>query len=70
MSDQAQLQPVLPYSVKVEQTAKGARISVHVYGKTAEDVTEQVVQLYTNVKKQLVASGHVVAPIDSDAAWR
>jgi hypothetical protein len=54
MSDQAQLQPVLPYSVKVEQTAKGARISVHIYGKTAEEVTEQVVQLYTNVKKQLV----------------
>lgn len=56
--------------MKVEQTAKGARISVHVYGKTPEEVTKQVVELYTNVKKQLIESGHVVAAIDSDAAWR
>ena len=65
MSDQQELQPLMPYSAKVDQTAKGTRVSVHVYGKTAEEVTRQVVELYTNVQKQLTEAGHVIAPVES-----
>ena len=55
----------MPYSAKVDQTAKGARVSVHVYGKTPEEVTRQVVELYTNIQKQLIKEGHVIAAVES-----
>jgi hypothetical protein len=67
MSDQQQQeqQPPMPYSVKVEQTARGARVSVHVYAKSPEEVTQQVVELYTNIQKQLTEAGHVIAPVEA-----
>jgi hypothetical protein len=55
----------MPYSAKVEQTARGARVSVHVYAKSAEEVTQQVVELYTNIQKQLTEAGHVIAPVEA-----
>ena len=55
----------MPYSAKVDQTAKGARVSVHVYGKTPDEVTRQVVELYTNIQKQLIKEGHVIAPVEA-----
>ena len=67
MSGEVQIRfpPQFSHSVKIDQTAKGARISVHVYSNNQEDVINQAVQMYREVKKRLEKDGQVVAPIES-----
>lgn len=51
-----------PYSVKCEQSAKGCRVSVHVYGKTSEETVKEAIETYRNTRKQLEDAGLLLAP--------
>lgn len=55
----------LPYSVKVEQTAKGARATVHVYAKDIETAADDAVMLLRRVEDKLQAQGFKLAPVES-----
>jgi hypothetical protein len=61
---QQQQEPIvtLPYSVKIEQTAKGGRVSVHVYNVDLNTATREAVEGYANARKQLAGQGLKVAP--------
>ena len=69
MSGEVQIRfpPQFSHSVKIDQTAKGARISVHVYSNSQEDVIRQAVQMYREVKRRLEQEGQGIAPIESGA---
>lgn len=53
-----------PYGVKIEQTAKGLRVTVHCYGP-ADDVVHKAVDLYTKTVMHLEQSGFKVAPMEA-----
>jgi hypothetical protein len=54
-----------PYSVKIEQTALGARVSVHVYNETKEFTIEEAVYLYSEARAALIRDGFRIAPEES-----
>lgn len=53
-----------PYSVKIEQTQKGARVTVHVYENDATNAMLRAVQLYQDTRKKLEQLCEVVAPVE------
>jgi hypothetical protein len=55
------------HSVKIEQTAKGARITVHVNANNGVEATEQSINLYRATKLQLEQLKEVVAPVEVKA---
>jgi hypothetical protein len=52
------------HSVKIEQTAKGARITVHVNANNGLEAMEQSINLYRATKLQLEELKEVVAPVE------
>jgi hypothetical protein len=55
------------HSVKIEQTAKGARITVHVNANIGLEAMEQSINLYRATKLQLEQLKEVVAPVEIKA---
>jgi hypothetical protein len=53
---------LFPYSVKVEQMAKGARVSVHCYNNHIDLVAREAIETYLKVRRQLIELGCKVAP--------
>ena len=51
-----------PYSVKIEQTVKGGRVSVHVYNRHLELAVREAIETYLNTRRQLKDLGLKVAP--------
>ena len=51
------------HSVKIEQSAKGARVTVHVLGKNQQEAIDQAIQMYSSVRKRL-EEGHILSPIE------
>ena len=51
-----------PYSVRIEQCAKGARISVHCYNRFLELAAREAIEAYLSTRKQLKDVGLKVAP--------
>jgi len=51
-----------PYSVRIEQSAKGARISVHCYNRYLELAAREAIEAYLSVRRQLKEVGLKVAP--------
>ena len=51
------------HSVKIEQSAKGARVTVHVLGKNQQEVIDQAIRMYSSVRKRL-EEGHILSPIE------
>lgn len=51
-----------PYSVKIEQSAKGARVTVHVNGVDGSTVQGEAVKLYKATREALANAGQTVAP--------
>lgn len=43
-------QPVYSHSIKIEDTAKGIRLSVHVYANTTGEAIEQAFNTYLKAK--------------------
>ena len=55
------------HSVKIEQTAKGARITVHVNANDGLGALEQSINLYRATRLELEQLKEVVAPIEVKA---
>jgi hypothetical protein len=55
------------HSVKIEQTAKGARITVHVNANNGLEAMEQSINLYRTTKLQLEQQKEVVASVEIKA---
>jgi hypothetical protein len=55
------------HSVKIEQSAKGARITVHVNANSGLEAMEQSINLYRATKLELEQLKEVVAPIEVKA---
>jgi hypothetical protein len=55
------------HSVKIEQTVKGARVTVHVNANNGLEAMEQSINLYRATKLQLEQQKEVVAPIEVKA---
>jgi hypothetical protein len=51
-----------PYSVKIEQTVKGSRVSVHVYNRFLELAVKEAIETYLNTRRKLKELGLKVAP--------
>lgn len=56
------IEPIYPYSVKIEQTAKGSRVSVHVYNRHLELAAREAIEAYLNTRRQLKEVGLPLAP--------
>jgi hypothetical protein len=52
------------HSLKLEETAKGVRISVHVYGNDDNDTIKDVVQTYVTTRKKLEDERIPLAPME------
>lgn len=62
--DQEAQTQAFQYSVKIERTAKGARWTVHCYGKDLETAMNESVKAYDEVGKRLEDKGLAVAPVE------
>ena len=52
------------HSVKLEETAKGVRISVHVYGNDSTGTIDDAILTYQNTVKQLDTEKIIRAPME------
>jgi hypothetical protein len=55
------------HSVKIEMTAKGARVTVHVNADEALEAMNQAINLYRATKLELEQQKEAVAPIEIKA---
>lgn len=53
------------HSLKLEETAKGVRISVHVYANDHEKTIEEAFKLYLKVKMTAMDNKIPLAPVES-----
>lgn len=67
MAEETELSKAFPYSVKLESTAKGYRVHVHVYTTNADDARDQSVKLLSGTIMELEAKKFVVAPMEGRA---
>jgi hypothetical protein len=58
---------VFTHSVKVEQTVKGARVTVHVNANNGLEAMEQSINLYRATRLELEQLKEVVAPVEVKA---
>ena len=56
--------------VKIEQSAKGARVTVHVFGNNAGETIQKAVSLYKLTMEALTEKGLAVAPIEIKEATK
>ena len=69
-SEQVNVEGELPtlqqfsHSIKVEETAKGLRIHVHVYGNNEDETIESALRTYTKTVARFKESGHTMAPMN------
>jgi hypothetical protein len=66
-SSETEVIPTLFSSVKIEQTAKGARVTVHVNANNGLEAMEQSINLYRATKLELEHLKEVVAPMEVKA---
>jgi hypothetical protein len=62
-----QSQTLFSHSVKIEQTAKGARVTVHVNANNGLEAMEQSINLYRATKLELEQQKELVAPVEIKA---
>lgn len=61
----AEQPPIFSHDVKIEQSAKGARVTVHTFASDPQVAIDQAVKLYQETKKALETAGELVAPIEA-----
>jgi hypothetical protein len=52
------------HSIKVEETAKGLRFSVHVYGNNEDETIETALRTYEKTIAKFMDHGHKLEPIE------
>jgi hypothetical protein len=58
-------QPVYSHSIKIEDTAKGIRLSVHVYANTTGEAIEQAFNTYLKAKMTAIDNKIQLAPVEA-----
>lgn len=58
-------QPAYSHSIKIEDTAKGIRLSVHVYANNSGEAIEQAFNTYLKAKITAIDNKIIIAPMDS-----
>jgi hypothetical protein len=53
------------YSTRIEQTAKGARITVRALANNLEESINQAIQMYREASRRLEDAGYKIAPIET-----
>jgi hypothetical protein len=66
-NDNETIPTLFSHSVKIEQTAKGARVTVHVNATNGLEAMEQSINLYRATRLQLEQAKEVVAPMEAKA---
>jgi hypothetical protein len=56
--------PTFSHSCKIEQTAKGARVTVHVSANNFQDARMQSTELFLKVQEDLRIQGVPLAPVE------
>ena len=58
--------PNYPYthSIKVEETAKGLRFSLHIYGNNEDETIETALRTYEKTIAKFMDHGHKLAPME------
>ena len=57
-------QPQYTHSIKLEDTAKGIRLSVHVYANSTNDAIEKAFTMYLKARQTAMDSKIPLAPVD------
>ena len=57
-------QPAYSHSIKIEDTAKGIRLSIHVYANSSGEAIEQAFQTYLKAKVTAIDSKIQLAPVN------
>lgn len=52
------------YSVKIEQSTKGVRMTVHILANCQQEAIDQAIQMYSSVRKRLEDEGHILSPLE------
>jgi hypothetical protein len=52
------------HSVKIEQSAKGARMTVHILANSQQEAIDQAIKMYSSVKKRLEDEDHILSPLE------
>jgi hypothetical protein len=58
-------QPQYTHSIKIEDTAKGIRLSVHVYANSTAEAIEQAFTMYLKAKIAAVDNKITLAPVEA-----
>lgn len=58
-------QPVYSHSIKIEDTAKGIRLGVHVYANTTGETIEQAFNKYLKAKMMAIDNKIQLAPVEA-----
>lgn len=66
MTSEEILQQQYSHSLKLEETAKGVRVHVHVYANSNDDVIEQTFKTYKDAKDKAKAEGITLAPMENN----
>jgi hypothetical protein len=57
-------QPVYSHSIKIEDTAKGIRLSVHIYANSTGEAIEQAFTTYLKAKMTAIDNKIPLAPVE------
>jgi hypothetical protein len=60
-------QPQYTHSIKIEDTAKGIRLSVHVYANSTGEAIEQAFTMYLKAKITAVDNKITLAPVEGNS---
>jgi hypothetical protein len=52
------------HSIKIEETAKGLRIHIHVYGNNEDETIETALRTYEKTIAKFMDHGHKLAPME------
>lgn len=61
-SEEPQIAQQYPYSVKIEQTALGARVSAHSYSHIQDEAVNVAIWLYAQTRMRLEEGKFKIAP--------
>ena len=64
MTSETEIPTQFSHSIKLEETAKGIRISVHVYANSLTQSVEQAFEMYSLARAEAVSRDIELAPIE------
>jgi hypothetical protein len=64
IKNETEYPPVFTHSVKIEQSSKGARVSVRAFANGVQQAIQEAIDLYTKTRGTLEAINEVIAPVE------